>query len=224
MKKILQTIIIFSILAINTALVFGQGRTLNKEEYNKITQKAFGDLQGKPYRGIFTSEFFDDRNSSPTETTKSISEFVPPDRYHWTIESKNLKRETIIIGSKKYYRLNNGEWTDKEEMLTQLSSGNSSGIPRDSSEVYKVFEDVKLNGKKINLYEKITKLTNFSTENKGTTKIWTSKIWISKDGIILKLQDEYETIGKKSLQRSITVYEYDPNIKIEAPKTASEKP
>ncbi len=221
MKRTFQIIIVLSILLFNTILIFGQEKLIEKNQYSETIDKGYEHLKEKPFRAVFTSEFFNDRNSTSTVMWKSIREFVPPDRHRWLNERDGEKKETIEIGPREYYKINNGEWKEGRE---PISGGIGSGVGSASVEYesYKLYENVKLDGKKVNLYEMVKRLTEFSTRNDGD-EIWTRKTWIGKYGLIIKVQEEYETVGKKSFRRQTTIYEYDSKIKIEAPKMSLKK-
>jgi len=85
------------------------------------------------------------------------------------------------------------------------------------NESYKVFEEIDLNGKTVNLYERVEKLNICGAEGDDRKEIWTKRYWITDDALLLRTEFDNENIKTKSITRSTTVYEYNPNIKIEAP-------
>lgn len=214
MKINFRLMLVLSMVFLNAAFVFGQEKLIEKKDYQEITTKAYANLKGKAYRTIYTYETFPDRNSSTTKSSKTITERVPPDRFRWIFESDGEKKEIIQIGPKRYIKLNNNEW--KVDDGAGLGNGAGGGAQVES-ESYKLIATNSLNGQIVDVYEKTEKLKNFSAGDENRQEIWTTRYWIAKDGLLMKAEHEYETVSTKSLVREVTIYEYDPNIKIEAP-------
>lgn len=133
-------------------------------------------------------------------------EYVSPDRFRLK-SGPGLER--IIIGKDVYMFLGDswaklpsfdGQMPDIREMFR--------------SERHKYFSDVRfvgeetVNGKLSLVYEYKHK----GDENLGEND---SKIWVAKDdGLPVRIESRYKSGGVKS---TVVEYEYDPNIKIEAP-------
>ena len=213
-----------------SACVLAQERSNKKTEnneniiqesvFNEILTKATENLKGKTYRLTKTEEDFADRNSSSESITTNILEIVPPDKRREVEEvkspTKNTRLERIWDGKNLYEKENNGEWK-------KYSGG--GGISQDITSgrvttTYKFIGKELLNEKNANVYEtethrianKFTRTSQYQVEY-----IVKTKYWISEDGYFLKTLKESEVVGSKSLKRETEIYEYDPNIKIEAP-------
>lgn len=169
-------------------------------------QRAF--LKAEQYRGVVTSEDL----KSGKQVSKTIIEFVAPDRYRILQTPPGAPRsETIAIGKKTYVRSNNGEWQEADvdfgEFIARFRD------PKVIEELSKSITNVESGGK--------------ATVNGTSTKVYSyrstfgdikseSKIWIgAEDGLPYKSVSEGEFQGVRS--RTTTVYEYRDDIKIEAP-------
>jgi len=219
MKNKIQIIIVSLIVFLNAALIAGQEKTIEKANFLEITAKAEEKLEGKTYRKTTVNETFVARDSKPLKSSKTIFETIPPDRTRWIRDDETGKLEAITIGAKRYIRKNGGEW--KENYGGGVGNGIGCGA-RIESESYTVIENTKLDGKTVNLYEMKKKLTNVSCGEDSRDQVWLERYWITKDGMYLKTEDEYEYVGEHSFRRSTAIYEYDPNIKIEAPVLSKE--
>ncbi|HMS41741.1 MAG TPA: hypothetical protein PKE69_16030 [Pyrinomonadaceae bacterium] len=221
MKRIFQfVIIISSFLLINFSLVFGQEKTITKKEYTEITEKAFNGVKGKIHRSIYTLDYFFPPNPTPTRLVKMTREVVPPNKYRLITERFNEKREEIKVGTRVYVRENDGKWEKDSETLFLMAAENNEKIEEES---YKLYEDSELNGEKVNLYEKVIKLTNLNNEEGKEKEIHTERYWIKKDGVLVKIENKTDTVGKTSFSLSTTIYEYDSTIKIEIPRITLRK-
>jgi hypothetical protein len=67
--------------------------------------------------------------------------------------------------------------------------------------------------------EYVFQIENFISKPKLGDRIYRRyKIWISKDGLSLKIEMEDQNPNPgKTLYRLLQIYEFDPNIKLEAP-------
>ena len=214
MKKNLKFVAALAVVLLNTALIFAQEKTIEKEEFWKIVSASQSSLIAKPYRSVSIYEDFENGRSTPSKSSKSIFEAVPPDMSRKIEETGNQRKETIRIGSKRYIKLNNGPWKIDKSGEAYVSGG----AVKIESESFKVTENILLDGKNVDLYEmkSISKDTGFGSDSaREITRIVTERCWISKDGLPLKSEREYSKPGYVS--RYILIYEQDPNIKIENP-------
>lgn len=141
--------------------------------------------------------------------TRTELEFVAPDRFRMKT-GPGLER--IFIGNDMYLSMGDGSW--------QKLPGAAGAVP-DLRAIFdeegrKWFSDVRYvgeepaNGKPSHVYE----YKNRGTGNAGEND---SKVWIAKDnGLPVKIESRYRSGNLRSM---IIEYDYDPNIKIEAPKT-----
>ena len=152
--------------------------------------------------------------------TTDLREYVAPDRIHTVSNGK----EMIIIGKVMYVK-KGGEWqnmgTQMSDMTEKMKKGVENMRPEDKANAlkgltadYKSLGDEMLDGTATATYELDSTM---DTHVQGIGSITTiTKYWIGKsDGLILKEETNGEEAGIKV--KSTKIYEYDTNIKIEAP-------
>ena len=208
-----RVIVVLSSILLNAALIFGQENILEQGEFRSIVEKAGRNLYGKTYRTINTYETLDARITVPEKSVKIVTERISPDRFRRIEESNGQQVEIIRVGENRYIRENDGEW--KEESGSGIIERTGCGALVESA-VYKVIENSDLDGKTVDLYEMTKKLNDQSCGDNGKFES-IGRYWISKDGLLLKTEEIYEDVEKTSLKRKVTIYEHDPNIKIESP-------
>ncbi len=157
------------------------------------------------------NEYYASDKLTQVETT--TTEFIPPDKWHTVTETKIGKKvsliEFITIGKDINSKKDNGEWRKGGSGF-----GSGSGIGNIQNEQFTV-EKTKFNNQNVKIYESISIYLN-STGQKAYFKI--SK-WINNHDLLIKEEDENGLINpSKIVDHQIEVYEYDPSIKIEAPK------
>ena len=215
MHKKFRGISILLIVMLNAALVFGQEQTLEKSAFEAIVDKAFKNLSGKTHRSISIDEKYENGSPTAAKSVKMTTEWIAPDKSRMIIDTAGQRIEKIQIGEKRYKRINDGQW----ELETRSGGGIAMGCGATiESESYTVSENTNLNGTSVNLYERIEKWSSvYCGSNDGKPEVWTKRFWISKEGLLLKTEHITEVPVKKSTSRTITTYEYDSKIKIEAP-------
>lgn len=140
---------------------------------------------------------------------KTDLEFVAPDRFRI---KTGPGLETVVIGKDVYVSL--------EGSFMKLPGGMPDSVPnlREAfeKEGRKWFSDVRfvgeetVNGRPAYAYEYVNKGPQAAGENN-------SKIWVAQDGgLPLRLESRFKSGNFKTMTIE---YEYDPNIKIDVPKT-----
>ena len=156
-------------------------------------------------------------NGAIVKSVLTINEVFLPDhsRYYRKeiTDGVTTEFEQIKIGYMQYTRKNSEPWTKVDLRGSGTGSGNGTGGGVSTRCDQFSVEDVILNGKQVQLYEMLS--INSDTNELTFTE---SRRWIASDGLLHrqeyvsgKLSPREETI------RTVTTYEYDPNIKIEAP-------
>ena len=217
----MKIIWILLLIFIGFISIFGQDKTISESEFRVVFDKWNQLSKQKTYRVKVIAESQLNGNVSNFRE-ESYNEFVPPDRRRYVSELKtptlSNRVETIYIGEKKYTRKNLGEW--KEVKVEEKSQRKKDKIIIAEQIEYKYIGKESLEGQKANVYEQLVKhkITNEkqATESFSTIKM---KYWFGESGLLLKMEMETEiTSGiMKSFSRRTWNYEYDPNIKIEAP-------
>jgi hypothetical protein len=205
--------------------VSAQEKTINEKvikekEFKEIQAKATERLRDKIYRLTKTEERFSERGAKPQSVKINILETVPPNKRRELEEIKspteNSKTERIWDGKNLYKRENDGEW----EKYSGGGGGSGDFASGKITTTYKFIEKTTLNNQIVNVYEVETnRIANkFSpTSRYEVHYVEKTRYWINEDGYFLNITKESEIAGSKSLKREIEIYEYDPNIKIEAP-------
>lgn len=198
--------------------IFGQGTVIEKKDFNDIIKKDEQHRSGKSFRSNYLSETFSDKSKAVDALYETIYETIPPDRSRYISISKVGKEinksETITIGPRRYNRLNDGDWSEKQDQ--GLSGSGGGAIITYGS--YKRLKKARLGKKSVTIYEKVIKTSDYGYGDGMREEIHTTSYWITLDGIILKVLEEIETVGTSKLVRNTRTYEYDAKIRIEAPK------
>ena len=212
-------ILIFSLFS----SVSAQEKKISEQEFVALRKNASEKIKDKSYRVKMTSESSTIvTDPAPSWFTTSIIELTS-DGYHNVYETKSAdkvtRNEEIKVGNRKYTRLNNDAWKEVTTVTSQNGSG--SGIvtvtlaKSEKNVEWKYKGKKSLNGQNTDLYE-VKTTTKFKLKDKDITSIFTERFWLSQDGLILKTESESER-NKKVFSHTVYEYEYDPNIKIEAP-------
>ena len=149
-----------------------------------------------------------------------LQEFVAPDRMHNVGDG----REVIVIGKTMYVK-RGGEWQNMGTQMSDMVEKMKEGVQDMSTEEraqatkglkadYKSLSDEIFDGTPTAVYEMHSQM---DTRVEGVGVINTvTKFWIGKaDGLIRKEEIDGAEAGMKG--KTTRIYEYDPDIKIEAP-------
>lgn len=215
MKIILALAFIF-ICFVN---IFGQAKTVSKDEITTVFDKWKQYSKQKTYRIKTVSEFGVNGISNKSE---DLSEYVPADKQRFVSELKTptltTKIETIRIGEKKYTRKDSGEWKEVTIEKKTPPKGNIKIIVE--ADEYRYIGQEIVSGQNAEIYQRNTKHKITSEKNSAESfSTIKAKYWFNKNGLILKIETETEVVApiSKSFSRRTSIYEYDPNFKIEAP-------
>jgi hypothetical protein len=221
MKKIIALASLFTLIGCAFLNISAQEKMIEKE-LAVLRKNSSEKLKSESYRVKMTIETYQSiRDSKPYFVITETGEYVPPNDYHSISEKKSSKgitrTETIKIGQKKYTRLNDGNWI-------QTAAENGLGFDSRSTVVTNSERTVKYDykGKKVvnnqssDLYEIKTitrdKFNGFEYQN-----VVTQRFLFNQDGLLLRTEFETKDNNKRFNTRIIQEYEYDPNLKIEAP-------
>ena len=126
MIKAIFLLFIFTAL---TNLVFGQTKEISESEYRKAFRPAYDAIFETSYREKSEEETYE--NGKLSKKTETVSEFIPPNKYHFitieTIEGISKKSETFIIDRVYYCRKDKGEWSKAEKGCGGGGSGREAG-------------------------------------------------------------------------------------------------
>jgi hypothetical protein len=136
-------------------------------------------------------------------------EFVAPDRFRI---KTGPGLETIVIGKDVYLSMDGS--------FTKLPGAMDGSIPdmraTFNKEGRKWFSDIRFVGEET-VNGRATLAYEYKNKGAGNLGENDSKIWVATDnGLPLKIESRYKTGNLKTM---VIEYEYDPNLKIEVPKT-----
>jgi hypothetical protein len=226
MSKIRFIKLLLILICLSGLDIHGQGKVITETEFSAAAKKASEKMKTMSVRFVSKNEhYFGDELKFIESNT---NEFVPPDKIRNVFEAKMFDRNKIIlsesiqIGDDRYERKNGGDWSKRVLEKVISSSNNHVKVVENDSKFY-LTENVRLGSQTANLYEKIYESKFVSpnqtaSEAKGTVFYRREKRWISRTGLLLKVESEEESHQmRKVMSRRITTYDYDSNIKIEAP-------
>lgn len=194
----------FGLACQNIRLPFSNGSGINKStDPKEAIQTAF--------KKFMDTKFY--HSTVKTQTSQaSVStevDFNAPDRYWIRNSISNLKNEVIAIGNDSYTRTNEGKWTKMpagQSLPVADMREKMTGAAVASMKDFEAAGEETVNGKETFVYK-------FKNSYGGESA---SKMWISADtGLPLKVETEGNYSGN-NIQMIIT-YEYDKEVKIEAP-------
>lgn len=222
---------LITFLALNFSIC-AQGIKIKQEDFAAAHRKVFEQLKGKPHRITVKSVT---RLERSTSTFENVNEIIPPDKNRFLskayAEPRNsgaeFTMEIIEIGQKRFNRKDNGVWTE-----TNIAPKSENKIQSDKPQTEKIIDhyflgETALDGKPADLYQRLIrdkfKTKQPSGEDKETLVLIKTKFWFGKTGLWIREESEYEfsdaaTNKVMHTQQMINIYEYAPNIKIEAPK------
>ncbi len=227
MKKSFYIIFLFGLIFGSLLKVCAQEKIVSEQEVETLKKNAHERLKNKTYRVTMTSEGYENINDPiKTRFIKEITEYLPPDHYYRFYERKGkqsiTREETISVGQTKYYRQNNEDW--KKLLPVTNSAGNGpGGVPINNEKTieYKYLGKETVKNQNADLY--IVKTTRkYNEPNYKSTTVITEKFWFDKGGFFIKRESETKRNNEKVASHIIWEYEYDLDIKIEAPIIKSE--
>jgi hypothetical protein len=190
-----------------------QEKTISDAEFKAVLKKSEDKTRGKNYRLKRSSKTYNRADNSLMRYFSETTEFVLPDSSRSVLENvsageKPTITETVKVGDRMFSRINNGSWQ---------TSGNQIKPPTSvfTGEVEHIYKgEVKLGGTQVSLYE--SKYTS-KTIKGGRDFVTVVKVknWFGADGVLLRTEEEIET--PNSLTKKVLEYEYNVNVKIEAP-------
>jgi hypothetical protein len=223
MNKVLALcFLLFLLLCQFSSQILAQTRGINEQEFNKVKDSAYQKTSAENYRKKLKSQHYHHISDKEPYFQRNVTTELAAKDYHEILEDVRVdevkRSETIEINNRKYLRENNGKWKD----ITKPEAGGLGGVFTVTGEVVKNEETAEhrylgkqmVNGQRVDVYEqKITR----KYENIAGLSVNEEKIWIDQKGRYLKTETKTR-IGDKHIFQMIVEYEYDPSIRITAPK------
>lgn len=221
------TVLLICLFCLN---IYGQRKEISREDFFKAYQKAEENIKKFSYRIITEGQKYRENETNLFSTGRRLEEFVPPYKTRFLWEEKVIATneisfiETVVAEGGEYERKNNENWVKKFIRPGYIL------LPKQETfkPKYYLTKNVKLNNKEADLYEiqyETESVTLKPKKDKGKREKFyrKEKHWISPDGLWLRKEfNNKEFLGNGFINKQISIYEYDPNIKIEAPIIKSE--
>jgi hypothetical protein len=190
-------------------------KAISDAEFKAVLKKSDDKTRGKSYRVKRSSKTYKRTDNSLSRSFTETIEYAASGESRSVTENASANEkptltETVKIGEKVFTRINGGGWQ------TNLTTGNTTQTRTNSGDsvehIYK--GTVNSDGKQASLYE--SKIVN-KTIKGGRNFVTVTKIknWFGTDGVLLRTEEEIET--PNTLTRRVLEYEYDVDVKIEAP-------
>jgi hypothetical protein len=223
MRTSLNALLALILISTFAFSAYTQELRATEADVNTARNKAMQILSSTAHREIMSTEQFETRELPPVITFGFTREFQPPNKFHVVFKSKSGKRseqsETIVVGEKGYIKTVGAKWQQDPNASTESGSplppdddGNST-MP----EVRVAHKpNILLNNVPADFYE-VIKQYHYGAGRNANINIYTHRYWFDGEGRLLKSEFETSSTRSKSLSRRTSVYEYDPNIKIEEP-------
>ncbi len=227
MNKIRIVNFIILLLCLFTVNIYGQRKEISAEQFTDLKDKATKKT-GKTSHRVINERLLYTTDGKKIQQLENIStEFLPTGRTRTISKvinyeiNRSVDQEYITIDKVTFRRVDGGEWRIFDEK--KITRPNKNFEIEQKSRKYYLTENVNFESQTLDLIEfeeeYISKFTNPRTGKIIETElhqIW--KFWIGKDRLMLR----GELISEKSSPKMLAVrgvwnYEYDPNIKIEAP-------
>jgi len=212
--------IIFGLIAVVSVFmladdVAAQRKIITSKEYYEGVSRPGVKYYDKSRRVETTDETF--ANGMLTKSHFRVNEVLLPNRNRsyakLTEGDKVTEVEQITIDHMQYNRKDNEPWTkvDLRKSGSGSGSGVSGGTSRQSSQ-YSV-EATFINGRSVQLFEWL--LVNGDGAELAFNEM---RRWIGDDGLPYREEDVKGKLSpREETSKRVVTYEYDPNIKIEAP-------
>jgi hypothetical protein len=183
-----------------------------RREFFRLWNNLGGLRANKSYRIKETTEVYDEKGATLKAKYIFIREDMPPESRYIIATSElsgvTKKREFIGIGDKSYSRKEGGKWEkylpNGESIRYAIGDGPVKNV--------KILEETTFNNQPVKVYYVESSDSIYDKEPKLKTKYW-----FTSEGELLKTEEEINNFKANEIARRITLYEYDPNIKIEAP-------
>ncbi len=213
-----RTVLIYiAICLVSAALVKAQTKQISSRAFYEANAAAQKLLSERSSRMITKTDNIE--NGTIVKSVTKIYERLLPDRERFLTTEKNGDRETrseyIRIGYMEYRRENDEPWTVKD--LRQSGGGSGFGNGSGNACIQYTEENTVVDGapaRKLRQYTVLYTPDGLSFDDVAS--------WYDQSGGLLLKSERTKGLLEPRVEKtqSVTTYEYDSNIKIEAPKTA----
>lgn len=193
-------------------LVFSQTKQISANEFLTINSNGHSLLSERSWRVITKTDTMN--GGSIIKSITKTHEQLLPDKTRFLVVEKEGDKETrnefVSIGSMEYRRENDGPWTSKDARGTGIGSGSGSGIISCAQYTEDADFISGISARKLRQYliEKTPEGLSFDDY----------RAWFDQNGLFVR-SERTKGLLEPRLEKtySIATYEYNPNIKIDAP-------
>lgn len=196
--------------------VYAQRKIITSKEYYEGISKPGVKYYEKSRRVETTEETITD--GVVTKSALRINEALLPNRdrkYAKITEGGKVSEfEQITIDYMQYTRKDGAAWTKVDLRQSGYGSGSGTGVGGSSRQCdqYSV-DSTSINGRSMQLFEWL-----LIDSNGNELLFHEMRKWIGDDGLPYRGEDVKGKLSpREEIKRTVTTYEYDPTIKIEAP-------
>lgn len=217
MKRQIVSILVLFCVAATAALA--QTKQITSNEFFTSSSKAHSLMSGRSWRMETKTDTLD--GASIVKSITKIHERLQPDRERFVmtekIGDKETRSEFIRIGFMEYRRENNEAWVSKD-----LRGGGGDGIGMGNSGGFACIQYTEEADAVGGMPAR--KLRQYSIEKSSEGLSYDDMaIWLDSNGFFLKSERIKGLLEPRTEKtKSVVTYEYEPNIKIEAPIIKSE--
>lgn len=215
-----RTNLVFAFAVVVSTFVFcshveAQRKVITSKEYFEGVSRTGVKYYDKSRRVETTDETI--ANGVVTRSVLQVHEVLLPNlsrNYTKTKEGDKVTEwEQITIDHMQYTRKDGGNWTKVD--LRQAGYGSGSGSGSGSSQQCSQFsvESAFLDGRAVEMFEWL--LVDGSSKELSFREL---RKWIGPDGLPYREENILgKLVPREEKEKRVTTYEYEPNIKIEAP-------
>lgn len=189
--------------------MYAQSSSMATEEKRRNARKTLSET---PHRVKMTVEMRETADSKWELYSSQTKEVAGRDRWHLT-QHTGLKLELIAIGDRTYQKMPDGSW-----QLRSNEGGYTGPTVRSVSKPVVESNVVaeKTDGGKVVETRSESKLQVIRT-GEVVNMDHTTREGFDQEGRLISVETEHFNFERKKFQRVTELYEYDPNIRIEAP-------
>ena len=198
-----------------SGFALSQDNTPSPAELGRKVIQANRMLDSTPYREKMTVEKAKTLDEEWRPYSYQETEEIRPDKRHNKQHTGN-RFESVTIGQTIYSRQGEGLWSVRTKLDPVLPIATVVDISKPDVQISK--PTIEPSSEKVAVFESTTKVSKMLLSN-GSVGEWTdtTKYWFDQKGRLLKIESVAYVPPQKGFIRTTRIFEYDPNIKIEAP-------
>lgn len=208
--------VVIAIFTIGTSGVVAQDGDAARMQFFALVKQSYALTKDVPFRNVTIVETGDTATTKDWRPYSSwIEELIVPGRLHLKYTSRGVG-EFIQVDKSKYILDSQGHWTstNEERGLDRVNPASPRlGFADDSTVFYNISPEIP--DKNVTAFRLLYKRKPALDDPE--TSIFIKTFWFDPSGVLYK--EDVIGYNGKNWVRTTQNYEYDPNIKIEAPIT-----